>query len=541
MEDLRAYLSLLEEAGWRGVKKSARGYSGHAAHRVDRTPSLSVFIGRGGGIVVHDFSWKRSWSAYNYLKEALGREDLAQRWLEMTRPWDPTKVKAENPKPKPRPALPKAEVGYMEVTPTTDEWEAEAKKKMEEALNAVLDGEHPKTLNYMEKRGLKPEYAYAAGLGAVEMGIAIPVYDDNARLKGIKVRKWDESEGRFVSVFPGRGNGYYFSPDFTWKPMQRVIIVEGELNAAAVYLALDVPTIGVPGASTGLSRGLVEKLKEHAAEVVVMTDQDDAGRRLMERILAQLVEGGYDMRRVYVPMEDRYHRDPMDILKDHGLDYLRANLSERVFNRASRLKKGSTSAKNGIAKAATLRVNGLNTKRALLLATGREVVRRHSRYVSPEKVEAVVSIENFLVREAMRKGLKPDQARKAVRMWMVERKITPNTALFITYEANDVDTGASQELRDKFAYQRKQHPFTTKYRYYDENGRVRFDIGKLLEDAVNEVLEMAKEVADFFRKVAELVNREREEFAKWMASLPHLLKYILRRAVGVDPPVAAVA
>jgi 5S rRNA maturation endonuclease (ribonuclease M5) len=537
---LKEYIDLLSEIGGR-FKRSGRGYLGQALHRPDKNPSLSVFAASDGGVIVKDFATGESWSGYRYLKDALGREDLAQRWLEMTRPWDPTKVKTEDRRPKPKLPLPKAEVGYMEVTPATDEWEATARAKMEEALMAIEDGEHPETLRYMKKRGLKPEYAYAAGLGAVEMGIAIPVYDDNIRLKGVKVRKWDESKGRFVSIFPGRGNGYYFSPDFAWKPMRRVVIVEGELNAAAVYLALGVPTIGVPGASTGLSRGLVEKLKEHAAEVVVITDQDDAGRRLMERILAQLVEGGYDMRRIYVPMEDRYHRDPMDILRDHGLDYLKKNLSERIFNRASRLKKGSSSARNGVAKAASLKANGLNTKRSLLSATGHEIARRHSKYVPPEKVEAVVNLENFLTREAMRRGLKPDQARKAARMWMVERKITPNTAIFIVYEANGVDTGASQELRDQFAYQRKQHPFTTKYRYYDENGRVRFEIGKLLEDAVKEIVEMAKEVADFFRKVAERVRKEREEFAKWIAGLPHLLRYILRRAVGGSPPVAAAA
>jgi len=536
---LNEYIDLLREIGGK-FKRSGKGYLGHALHRPDKNPSLSVFTASDGRVVVKDHATGESWSGYRYLKEALGREDLAQRWLEMTRPWDPTRVKTEKPRQKPRLPLPKVEVSYMEVQPTTDEWEAEARAKMEEALNAVLKGEHPETLRYMEGRGLTPEYAYAAGLGAVEAGIAIPVYDEDIRPKGVKVRKWDDSKGRFVSLFPGRGNGYYFSPDFAWEPMRRVVVVEGELNAAAVYLALDVPTIGVPGASTGLSRGLVEKLREHAAEVVVLTDQDDAGRRLMERILAQLVEGGYDMRRIYVPMEDRYHRDPMDIMKDQGLDGLGKNLSERIFNRASRLKKGSSSAKNGVVKAASLRYDGLNTKRSMLLATGQAVVRRHAKYVEPEKVEAMANLENFITREAMERGLKPDQARKAARTWMVMRKITPNTALFIAYEANGVNTG-TKDLKDKFAYARKEHPFTTKYRYQDEKGRVHFDIWKLLEDAVKEVLEMAKEAADFFRKIAERVNKEREEFAKWMAGLPRLLKYILRRAVGVSPPVAAAA
>jgi len=541
-DDLREYVDTLISLGGRRFSRTGRGYLGCALHRPDRNPSLSVYIGYNGVIMVKDHAQNRTWSYRSYLRE-LGREDLAQAWRERFEEWDPTREEKRARKEKSLRSqlpLPQAEVSYMEVPPATEEWEATARAKMEEALNAVLDGEHPETLHYMESRGLKPEYAYAAGLGAVEAGIAIPVYDEDIRLKSVKVRKWDDGKGRFVSLFPGRGNGYYFSPDFAWKPMRRVVIVEGEMNAAAVYLALDVPTIGVPGASTGLSRKLVERLKEHAGEVVVLTDQDDAGRRLMERILAQLVEGGYDMRRVYVPMEDRYHRDPMDILKDHGLDYLRENLKERIFNRASRLKKGSSNAGAGVAKAAASKREGLNTKRSLLSATGQAVVRRHAKYIEPEKVEAVANLENLITREALDKGLRPDLARKAVRMWMVERKITPNTALFIAYEANGIYTGA-KDLKDKFAYARKAHPFITKYRYQDEKGRVRFDIGKLLEDAVKEVLEMAKEVAGFFRKIAERVGKEREEFAKWIAGLPHLLKRILRRPVGVSPPVAAAA
>jgi 5S rRNA maturation endonuclease (ribonuclease M5) len=543
MDDLREYVSLLEELGGKRFRRSGQGYQGCALHRPDRNPSLGVFIGRGGSIVVKDFSWDRAWSYASYLRE-LGREDLAQAWRERFEEWDPTKEKSGHTREKRRARralpLPASEVPYMEVQPSTDEWEAETRAKMEEAREALLNGEHPETLRYMERRGLTPELAYAAGLGAVKEGIAIPVYDEDLRPKNVKVRRWSEERGRFTHLFSGRGSGYYFSPDFAWRPMRRVIIVEGEKNAAAVYLALGLPTIGVPGAGTGLSRKLVERLKEFTAEVVVLTDQDDAGRGLMERILSQLVEGGYDMRRVYVPMEDRYHRDPMDILKDNGLDYLRKNLSERIFNRASRLKKGSSSAGAGVAKAAASRQEGLNTKRSLLMATGRAIVRRHAKYVEPEKVEAVANLEDFITGEAMKEGVRPDQARKAARMWMVERKITPNTALFIAYEANGVNTG-SKELKDKFAYARKAHPFTTKYRRKDERGRVSFDIQKLLEDAVREVVEMAEEVAGFFRRIAERVGKEREEFARWVAGLPHLLKRILRQPSGVSPPVAAAA
>jgi 5S rRNA maturation endonuclease (ribonuclease M5) len=543
-ENLRAYITLLEEAGGSGFRRTSKGYLGRAVHRPDRNPSLGVFIGYGGRIIVHDFAWKRAWGAESYLRYALGREDLAQRWREMTEEWDPTKVRVESRRSEAELPLPKAEVKYMEVTPATDEWEATARAKMEEALRAIEDGEHLETLNYMESRGLKPEYAYAAGLGALKDGIAIPVYDEDLRPKGVKVRKWDESKGRFVSVFPGRGNGYYFSPGFAWKPMQRVAIVEGETNAAAVYVALDIPTIGIPGASTGLSRKLAERLKEFAHSVVVMTDLDDPGRQLKDRIIEQLYNVGYDISRVRIPREDRFHRDPMDILRDMGLDGLANSLKERIYNQGANVKRGRGSS-TAVAKAAARKKSGLNTKRALANATGEEIVRRHAKFIEEEELEAVSIIEDYLAGKVVKSGVgNVAIVRKAVRRWMVMSGITGRTALFILYEANGIKTG-SREFEGKFSYQRQHHRLIKQYRIRNEGMTVvGFDIAKLLEDAVAAIVGMLGEVAGFFKKLAERIKEERDAFAAWIKDAPRLLGYIVRKkvkAVAASPPVAAAA
>jgi len=556
-DDLREYVDTLIAIGGKRFGRTGRGYLGCALHRLDRNPSLSVYIGYNGVIMVKDHAQNRAWSYHSYLRE-LGREDLARLWLERFEEWDPTREKfkreesGQNRKKKdPRLAIPEARVEYPVITPSTDEWEATARAKMEEAREALLNGEHPETLRYMEGRGLTPELAYAAGFGAVKEGIAIPIYDEDLRPKNVKVRRRDGSEGeRFFHVFPGRGNGYYFSPGFAWKPMRRVIIVEGEMNAGAVYGALRLPTIGIPGASTGLSRKLVDRLKEYAAEVVLMTDQDDAGRRLMERMKTQLAVAGYDMQRIYIPMEDLYKRDPMDILKDRGLEGLRENLKERIYNRAARLKKGRTTAR-GLALVAPESQEGLTSKRSLALAIGHCVVRRHAFYVPLEEKEAMRRVENYLTGEAIKEGAPPGHARKAVRKWLDENRITPRSALFMLYEYNGVKTG-TRELKDKFRHQRQNHALFRNYRVHDEKMNiVRFDMGKLLEDAVKAILGMMEEVISFFQKLRERIDEERRKFAEWIRGLPHLLGYIARRktpAVGlasrpvaVSPPVASAA
>jgi DNA primase len=294
----------------------------------------------------------------------------------------------------------------------------------------------------------------------------------------------------------------------------------------------------------------VERLKQYAAEVVLMTDQDDAGRKLIETIKAQLVHGGYDIQHIYIPMEDRYHRDPMDILKDHGLEGLRENLKERIFNRAARLKKGRTTAR-GLAHVASEGQEGLNTKRSLALAIGHCVVRRHAFYVPPEEKEAMRRVEDYLTEEVMKEGAPPSHARKAVRKWMEESKITPRSALFILHEYNEVSTG-TRELKDKFRHQRQNHALFRNYRVHDEKMNiVRFDMGKLLEDAVKAILGMMEEVISFFQKLKEWIDEERRKFAEWIRGLPRLLGYIVRRktpAVGlasrpvaVSPPMASAA
>jgi len=529
-QDLREYVSLLEELGGKSFKGKGKQYRGSALHRVDRNPSLGVFIGRNGGIVVHDFAQDKSWSYYSYLQE-LGREDLAQLWSKRFEEWNPlSEDKREGQayrKKDSRLGIPERKVEYALITPSTDEWEASARARMREALEAIENGEHPKTLHYMERRGLNPEYAYAAGLGADKDGIAIPVYDEEIRLKNVKIRRLDDSRGRFFYLFKDRGNGYYFSPDFAWEPMLRVVIIEGELNAAAVYDAMDVPTIGLPGASTGLSRELVEKLKKFASEVIIMTDQDDAGRRLMENILDQLVVGGYEMGRIYIPMEDRYHRDTMDILKDKGLDYLTEQLKERFYKRSARLRK-SVGVGTGLAKIAQENQSGLNTKRSLAMAIGIEVSRRHASYVPQEERESMKKIEDYLTEKAIKRGLFPAHARKTVRRWMDRANITPRTSLFIIYEYNGVRTGV-RTINSMFCFQRQEHPLLARYRLHDEKSRViGFDIPSLLEDAVTEILSMAEEVILYFQKLKERIDEERRLFAEWIRHLPHLLKYIVR-------------
>ena len=544
---LENFIALLEEVGGARLKRNGKNrYSGHALHRPDRKPSLSVFIGRDGGVVVKDFSNEKAWSGYRYLRDALGREDLARRWLERFEEWSPTKHTNNTRKEKTlrsRLPLPTTEVAYTEVLPTTDEWEATARAKMQEAQEAIENGEHPKALDYMESRGLTPEYAYAAGFGAVEAGIAIPVYDEDLRLKNVKVRLWDERRCRYVYLFKDRGNGYYFSPDFAWKPMRRLVIMEGELNAGASYLTLDLPTIGIPGASTGLSKKLAERIKECADSVVIMTDLDDAGRQLAERIFNQLVSIGYERRQIRVPREDRYHRDPMDILKDHGLDYLGQNLKERIYKQGADLRPARR-ASTTVAKAAAMSGSGLNTKRALANATGEEIVRRHAKHVPQDELEATSTIENYLTEEVMRRGVNPIMARKTVRRWMVMYGITGRTALFIIYEVHGKKTG-SRELGGRFSYQRQRHPLMQKYRLHNERYETTgFDIERLLEDAVAAIKGMVQPVMGFFKKLAERINKERRAFAAWISGFPRLLGYILRQKVNVaatSPPAVAAA
>lgn len=309
-----------------GGKMAAKGKNYakfHALHRQDKEASLVVFAATDGGVIVKDHSTGQSWSFYRYLVEMVGvSKEEARRICGMDG--------GQPVAPKPRPnrwqcklAEYREEYAFAYIPDTTDELKERAMKEWDAALARLNEWE--KYGSYAESRNLTPGQMLDAGLGLGPRGeIVIPVFDSHGRLKNVKVRNPNDNL-RYRYVLSGSGVGYYFSPGFEKASM--VYLVEGELNAAAVYLATGAATIGIPGASTGLSEDLCKNLLHKL--VVIIGDQDEAGYKLVRRMILQLQMAGIERANILIPQQEQFARDAMDLLAK-GMDYLKHNLEKRV-------------------------------------------------------------------------------------------------------------------------------------------------------------------------------------------------------------------
>ncbi len=379
-----------------GGKVASRGrdyVKFHAPHRTDREASLSVFVSEDGGIIVKDHATGEAWSLYRYLVEVLRvSPEEARRELGLEN-YAPTRApKKRSPLVQVKPV----EVSFAEVRPPTEEEEARATELWAESV-ARLDM-YDKLGGYAKERGFTRALMSKAGLGLSEDGgIVIPSFDSEGRLKNLKVRHKDGERSRYSYAISGAGQGYYLSPGVFGNEKGMVVVVEGELNAAALYAVLDLPTIGIPGASFGLSRELAEKLLEMRKLIVIWTDPDEAGIGLARKLIYQLLAVGVPRDMILIPKEEQFHRDAADLLKMGGPKLLSKVVQKNFFG-AKRLLKRVGSVKRFLAlEAASM---GATSKRLAGNLNGFTVTRKLLGIFSPDD-DALVKEAHELVRRVV--------------------------------------------------------------------------------------------------------------------------------------------
>lgn len=148
---------------------------------------------------------------------------------------------------------------------------------------------------YLNSRGITEEVARAFGLGVVTdtdsfLGrLSIP-YQTPSGVVDIKYRcidpahgdhhglscpKYGKESGLGVHLFNGRaliGNA------------QRVVLTEGEMDAIAVQSLAGYPAVGYPGVDTWQKQEHWRLCFDSVAEVVIIADGDDPGRKAAERV-----------------------------------------------------------------------------------------------------------------------------------------------------------------------------------------------------------------------------------------------------------------
>ncbi|MEN2982808.1 MAG: hypothetical protein ABDH20_09890 [Thermus sp.] len=262
-----------------------------AAWRGDRKPSLSLFRAKGMWFW-KDHGTGDGGNAYHLLRVAGFSKEEAVRILveELSLP----------PPPPPPVAKPRPRVDLARVLE-----EGRRRLRQHGVLPPVLEG-----------RGIRLEEAVELGMGLSPEGdLLLPVYDREGELVAVKVRHLVPKEGqRYRYLTRGSGTPPWYGPGFGRKG--GVLVVEGELNAVALYLALGdvLDVVGVAGVNGTLP-------EPDGRPTFLLLDGDDAGRSGASRWQEAL--GGF----VLPPLEEG---DACEVASVRGREGLRKEVLSRV-------------------------------------------------------------------------------------------------------------------------------------------------------------------------------------------------------------------
>ena len=322
------------------VSRGPRNILAKALDREDQHPSLSIFVGYKGNLLVKDHAGGNSmpWSKYLELHgyyEQARRFRQAEGWLEKEEQ-EGQEGETEGREVEAR-ELTVSELGELrrqEAMGTPVQVPDNLDFRRQEMKRFVANAVYAKdktSLAYMNKRlpHVKRTHLGRLGVGVDEGGnICIPaillhgpVDDPKPMLTNIKVRYKEAGPNgeRYKYMFAAGAAPYLVG---NLKNPKIVFITEGELNAVAMAAAaLEAGEleqnlyIGVGGASNRLPLQYREYFLKYAQEGAVFRirgDADDAGKTWTTLIRDQLVAWGIPLKQIHIAAFDPLNRDIAD-------------------------------------------------------------------------------------------------------------------------------------------------------------------------------------------------------------------------------------
>jgi DNA primase len=122
--------------------------------------------------------------------------------------------------------------------------------------------------------------------------LAIP-YLTRSGVSTIRFRALDDSTPKYLSLPRDTGRLYNTGAFFLRSP--RIALIEGEFDALVTHEYAGIPAIGLQGASAW--RPIYRRCFASYAEILVVGDGDEAGRKFVDRVVADLDNS----RPVYLP------------------------------------------------------------------------------------------------------------------------------------------------------------------------------------------------------------------------------------------------
>ena len=171
----------------------------------------------------------------------------------------------------------------------------------------------------MEGRGFTVDDLSALSFAAYGPDAVFPLTGPNGKVLAFKRRYAEPRDGqRYRYTTLGHGCPAWCSPGFLER--QEVLVIEGELNAMACFLAR--PELGVMG--TAGTNGPLHLQALTGRTVYVYADDDPVGRKARDRWAAQALSAGA----AKVLVLDPWHMDACDMAGRYGREKLSERLAE---------------------------------------------------------------------------------------------------------------------------------------------------------------------------------------------------------------------
>jgi len=168
----------------------------------------------------------------------------------------------------------------------------------------------------LQKRGISEKTCEKYKIYRDETHLRFPYFDGSGCLKGFKTK---DKVKNFK--YEGISTNTLFGQHLFPSTGKRIVITEGELDAASCYEAMENwPMVSLPHGAAGAKKDIQKQIPflQGYQEIVLFFDKDEAGRRATEQVAAVLPQGTVKIAHLADP-----YKDASDALQANDADAIR--------------------------------------------------------------------------------------------------------------------------------------------------------------------------------------------------------------------------
>ena len=146
--------------------------------------------------------------------------------------------------------------------------------------------------------------------------LRFPYFDSSGRLKGFKVKTKSKD-----FKYEGESTNTLFGQHLFPTTGKRIVITEGELDAASCYEAMENwPMVSLPHGAASAKKDIQKQIPflQGYSEIILFFDKDDAGRKAAEQVATLLPQGTVKIAHLAEP-----YKDASDALQANDADAIR--------------------------------------------------------------------------------------------------------------------------------------------------------------------------------------------------------------------------